>query len=65
MNHLFLNLYVKFQILMDREDGQDMIEYALVVALIALAAVAGVKGMATGISTAYSNLGVKLAAKVA
>ena len=28
MNSLFLNLYIKFQILMDREDGQDMVEYA-------------------------------------
>jgi hypothetical protein len=33
MNNLLLNLYVRFQLLMDGEDGQDMAEYALVVAL--------------------------------
>lgn len=65
MNHLFLNLYIKFKILLDSEEGQDTIEYALAVALIALAAVAGVKGMASGINTAFNTLGVKLAAKVA
>jgi Flp pilus assembly pilin Flp len=65
MNNLFLNLYIKFQILMDSEEGQDTIEYALAVALIALAAVAGVKGMASGINTAFNTLGVKFAAKVA
>jgi pilus assembly protein Flp/PilA len=65
MNNLFLNLYIKFQILMDREDGQDMVEYALAVALIALAAVAGVRGMAGGISTAFGNIGTKLGASVA
>jgi len=65
MNNLFLNLFIKFQILIDREDGQDMVEYALVVGLIALAAVAGVKGMAAGVNTAFTNLGAKLAANIA
>lgn len=65
VNNLYLNLYIKFQILMDREDGQDTIEYALAVALIALAAVAGIKGLASGLDAAYNNLGVKFAAKVA
>jgi len=30
-----IKLYVKFQDLMNREEGQDLVEYALVVALIA------------------------------
>jgi Flp pilus assembly pilin Flp len=38
---MLLKLYVKFQDLMSREEGQDLVEYALVVALIALGAVAG------------------------
>ena len=33
MNNLFLKLYVKFQELKNNEEGQDMVEYALVVAL--------------------------------
>ena len=29
MNNLFLSLYVKLQTLMAREEGQDLVEYAL------------------------------------
>ena len=31
MNNLFLTLYVKLQNLMNREEGQDLVEYALLV----------------------------------
>jgi pilus assembly protein Flp/PilA len=65
MNNLLLNLYIKFQILIEREDGQDMVEYALAVALIALAAVAGVRGMAGGIGAAFGNIASKLNVTVA
>jgi len=64
MNNLFLNVYIKFQILMDREDGQDMVEYALIVASLALAAVAGMKGLAGGLNTAYINLSAKLGSTI-
>jgi len=42
------------------EEGQDLIEYALVVALIALAATAGMGTLATSINTAFTNIGTKL-----
>jgi Flp pilus assembly pilin Flp len=64
MNNLYLNLYIKFQILIDREDGQDMIEYALAAALIAFGAVAGTKALAGGIGTAFSNISSKLGSAV-
>ncbi len=64
MNDLLLNLYIKFQILIDREEGQDMIEYALAVALIALTITASTRSLASGISTSFSNLSTKLAANV-
>jgi pilus assembly protein Flp/PilA len=54
MNTMLLKLYVKFQDLMSREEGQDLVEYALVVALIALGAVASMKTVATSISTEFS-----------
>ena len=45
-----------------REDqGQDLIEYALVVALIAFAATAGMGVVANKINLAFSNIGSKLA----
>ena len=43
MNTMLLKLYVKFQDLATREEGQDLVEYALVVALIAFGATAGMK----------------------
>ena len=43
-----------------REEGQDLVEYALVIALIALAAVAGMQTLATDIANAFTNVGTTL-----
>jgi pilus assembly protein Flp/PilA len=44
-----------------RDDaGQDLTEYALLVVLIALAAVASMKALATAISNVYSNAATNL-----
>jgi pilus assembly protein Flp/PilA len=56
MNTMLINLYVKFQDLMNREEGQDLVEYALVVALIAFGATAGMSALAGGLNTAFSNI---------
>lgn len=42
------------------EAGQDLTEYALLVVLIALAAVASMKALATAISNVYSNAAANL-----
>ncbi len=42
------------------ESGQDLIEYALVAALIAFAAVTAMKGLATSINSAFSVIGSNL-----
>ena len=62
-----LKLYLRYQALKDRlrrltanESGQDLIEYALVVALIAFAAAAGMSTVATKINAAFTNIGTKL-----
>jgi pilus assembly protein Flp/PilA len=54
MNNLFLKLYVKFQELRNNEEGQDMVEYALVVALIALAATAAMQGVGTALTNRFN-----------
>ena len=54
MNTMLLKMYVKFQDLMSREEGQDLVEYALVVALIALGAVASMRTVANTISSEFS-----------
>ncbi|MGA3263035.1 MAG: Flp family type IVb pilin [Terracidiphilus sp.] len=60
MNTMLLKLYVKFQNLMNREEGQDLVEYALVVALIAFGATAGMKALATGLNSAFTNINTVL-----
>jgi pilus assembly protein Flp/PilA len=50
--------------LISDESGQDLIEYALVAALIALGAVAAMNTLAGTISTAFSTVGSKLTASV-
>jgi pilus assembly protein Flp/PilA len=57
---MLLKLYVKFQDLMSREEGQDLVEYALVVALIALGAVAGMGALAKGINNAFNTISATL-----
>ncbi|MGP8268747.1 MAG: Flp family type IVb pilin [Terracidiphilus sp.] len=60
MSTFYLNLYLKLQNLMNREDGQDLVEYALTVALIAFGATAGMSSLAGGINTAFSNINTVL-----
>ncbi|MBS1820553.1 MAG: Flp family type IVb pilin [Acidobacteria bacterium] len=54
-------LSLKIQDFVKNEEGQDLIEYALVVALVALAATAGMKSLAGGINNAFGNVANKLA----
>src|SRR5215469_16776578 len=49
-------LSIKIQNILSREEGQDLIEYALVVALIAFAATAGMSTVANNINIAFSNI---------
>ncbi len=47
------------------ESGQDLIEYALVAALIALGAIVAMKSLASGISNAFSVVSSDLSSAVA
>jgi pilus assembly protein Flp/PilA len=60
MKNQLWKLSIKIQNILNREEGQDLIEYALVVALIALAATAGMTSVATSINTAFTGIGTKL-----
>ena len=53
-------LYLYLHNLATQEEGQDLVEYALVVALIAFGAVAGMSQLASGIDTAFSTVAVTL-----
>lgn len=59
MRDTLLKLYVKVHTLwstMKEENGQDLVEYAAVIALVVLGATAGMKTLADGINTAMSTL---------
>jgi pilus assembly protein Flp/PilA len=58
-------LSIKIQSILKGEEGQDLIEYALVVALIAFAATAGMGTLATNINAAFTAIGTKLTAATA
>ena len=60
MDSLFLNLYAKFQGLKQREEGQDLVEYALLVALIALVCVSGISNVATAVNSVFSSISTSL-----
>lgn len=62
MNTLLLKLHLKFQALKNGEEGQDLIEYALLAALIALAATASMSTLATDIEALFNAIGTKLTA---
>lgn len=59
MRDFLLRFYVKLRLLRD-DSGQDLIEYALVCALIALAATAGMSVVANAINAAFGQIGNKL-----
>jgi pilus assembly protein Flp/PilA len=64
MKNTLLKLYIKVQSLLSQEEGQDLVEYALVVALIALAATTGMSQMAGTINTAFGNIGTLLSSNI-
>ncbi len=57
MNNALLKLYVKMQSLMVREEGQDLVEYALIISLIAVVLVAALSTLETKISTVFLTIG--------
>ena len=61
MNKIFAMLSLALNRLKG-EEGQDLVEYALVVALIALAATAGMKSLASDINAVFVSLGTQLSA---
>ena len=64
MNDLMIKMYVTLKSVMAREEGQDLVEYALVVALIAFGAIAGMSQLAVGINHAFSGIATTLTTDV-
>ncbi len=64
MHTLSTNLYLYVRNLLENEEGQDLVEYALVVALIAFGAITGMGYLATGLNNAFSTISTTLTANV-
>ena len=60
MHTHLLNLYCKFQALKSGEEGQDLVEYTLLIALVALAAIAGIGQVATSINGELTNIAASI-----
>jgi len=56
MNKMLFMLSFKLRDLVEREEGQDLVEYAMVTALLAFGIISGMSKLATGLNTAFSNI---------
>ncbi len=60
MRKLWTRLQAEIILLHSEEDAQDLVEYALVAVIIALAATAGMGSVAKEINTVFSNVAKKI-----
>jgi pilus assembly protein Flp/PilA len=65
MKNQILMATIKLNNLLSSEEGQDLIEYALVVALVAFGATAAMGTLASKISTTFTQIGTSLSTTVA
>jgi Flp pilus assembly pilin Flp len=62
MNNMLLKMYVKFQDLANREEGQDLVEYALVAAIISLGCVVILGTVASALVTKFTAIAAAITA---
>lgn len=56
LNNLFAYLNVVFADVKEREEGQGMVEYALILALVSIAAIAVLPGLGTAIVNVFTTV---------
>lgn len=64
MMYVFFKLYSRLYVLIGSEEGQDLVEYALVVALIAFGATAGMRALSGGLTKAFEQISTTLGSYV-
>jgi pilus assembly protein Flp/PilA len=60
-----MRLVVQLQCLLAQEGGQDLVEYALVIALIAFGSASGMRVLATAINNEFTTISSVLQAAMA
>ncbi|HEU5350763.1 MAG TPA: Flp family type IVb pilin [Terracidiphilus sp.] len=56
MNNLMLKMFVKMQTLLASEEGQDLVEYGLVVALVAFGAVVALQSIGSQLGDLFNDI---------
>jgi pilus assembly protein Flp/PilA len=64
MNRWMIKFLVKVQAFAARENGQDLVEYALLVALVAFGATSSLKTLGGGLNHAFTNISSTLASSL-
>jgi Flp pilus assembly pilin Flp len=57
-----LNAWVRLIAVRDRQEGQTLVEYALILALMSLALIAGLTGLRNDLANAFAAIGGALTA---
>jgi len=57
---MVMNLLTRLRMLRRNDSGQDLLEYALLVALIALVAIGAITTTGTGVSTVFQDISDQL-----
>ena len=61
MSEVILKLYMKFVALRFGDEGQDLVEYSLLLCLISLTLISAISGISTAVNTTFSNISASLA----
>lgn len=61
MNNILATVYMRFHDLTKDDQGQDLVEYALMLSLICLALISGISGIATTVASVFGNISSSLA----
>lgn len=64
MRTVLTGFLFRLHTLLAREDGQDLVEYALVVALVAFGSTTALKLLGSGLSHAFSNISTTLSSSL-
>jgi Flp pilus assembly pilin Flp len=64
MNSIQAALYSFLRQVLVREEGQDLVEYSLVVTMVAFGAVTGMGDLAAGINNVFSSVATTLTTNV-
>jgi Flp pilus assembly pilin Flp len=64
MMFVFQKLYMRLYLLIGSEEGQDLVEYALIVALVGFGATSGMKVLSAALAKAFQGISTTMGSYV-